>query len=318
TLPRLSRQSVPTLDLPGMLLAPLAFVALSYGVTQGASSWTSPETIGGIIVGLVALCAFALVELRSRNPLLELRVFRSFDFSVAIVTQWVAQFALFGALYLVPLFLQQVRGYGAFDTGLSLLPQALSSAVFMPLGGVLFDKIGARPLVVVSGAIMAVASFLLATVGNATQGHDLILPLALYGAGMGLMLMPLNTQVINAAPRKLVGKVTSLTNALQQVINSLTIAGLTTILISRPGYHRAQQLLAAPHPVHAPAPAPGAGLPAPVQALFATAFDDTFHLMAFVAIFGGLLGFVLRRRLAAHEADSEEEEQAPLAHMMAG
>jgi len=136
-------------------------------------------------------------------------------------------------LFLVPLFLQQLRGYGAFDTGLYLLPQAIAAAVCMPIGGMLFDRIGARPLVVLGLGIVAGATFLLSQVGVATKGGDLILPLAMNGAGMGLMMMPLNTHLLNAAPRHLVSRVTSLTNALQQVVNSLSIADLATILTSR-------------------------------------------------------------------------------------
>jgi EmrB/QacA subfamily drug resistance transporter len=305
-LPRLERLSAAALDLPGLILGPLAFVALSYGVTQGSASWTSYATLGGIIVGVLALVAFTIVELRAENPLLELRVFKSFDFSLAIVVQWVGQFALFGALFLVPLFLQNVRHFGAFDTGLSLLPEALSAAVFMPIGGMLFDRIGARPLVIAGSAIMAVASFMLATIGITTQGRDLIVPLILYGAGMGLMMMTINTQLINSAPRQLVGKVTSLTNALQQVVSSLTIAGLTTILTARPSYHQAQGLVAE-GPSHA----------ASAAGLFSSAFDDTFHLIACAAILGAVLGVLVPRRLTAKEAEAAGDEPAPETYLMA-
>jgi EmrB/QacA subfamily drug resistance transporter len=237
SLPRIERQGVPGLDLPGMILGPLAFTALCYGVSQGSTSWTAASTQLGLLVGGVALLAFVVVELRARTPLLELRVFRSRDFSLAIVVQWVAQGALYGTLFLIPLFLQQVRGYGAFATGLILVPQALAAAVFMPLGGRLFDCLGARPLVVAGLALIAAATVVLARVNATTQGTDLILPLALRGAGMGLMLMTLNTHLINAAPRRLVGRVTSLTGALQQVVTSLSIATLATILTARTTAH---------------------------------------------------------------------------------
>src|SRR5207237_10690305 len=95
-------------------------------------------------------------------PLLELGVFRSLDFSLAIITQLVGQAALFGALFLVPLFLQQVRGYGAFDTGLFTLPQALAAAVVMPLGGRLFDRIGARVPVIIGLVLVTVSTWFLA------------------------------------------------------------------------------------------------------------------------------------------------------------
>jgi MFS family permease len=266
----------------------LAFVALSYGITEGSVSWTSGNTIGGLIVGVIALILFVVAELRAKEPLLELRVFKSVDFSLAIIVQWIAQFALFGTLFLIPLFLQQVRHYGAFNTGLTLLPQALAAAVAMPIGGALFDRIGARPLVISGGALMAIATLLLAQVGLTTQGPDLILPLAMYGIGMGLMLMPLNTHLINAAPRELVSRVTSLTNALQQVISSLTIAGLATILTSRITANvNAAGAVATKHAV--------------LKAT-ATGFDETFKVMVVMAIIGALMGLVLRRNRAAQAA----------------
>jgi MFS family permease len=278
-------------------------------VSQGATSWTSNQTIAGLIVGGLALIAFIAVELRARNPLLELRVFRSVDFSFAIVVQWVGQFALFGALFLVPFFLQQVRGFGAFDTGLAMLPQAIAAAVVMPIGGMLFDRIGARPLVIVGLGMVAVATYLLAQVGVHTQATDLILPLSLTGAGMGLMMMPLNTHLINAAPRELVSRVTSLTNALQQVINSLSVAGLSTILTTQITSHLASATAdAAAHP-NGPRPTPAA-LANLQHTLMALGFDDTFRVMVVGAIVGAVMGLLLRRQpavLLMKESTTEPE-----------
>lgn len=313
-LPGTPRQETGRFDTFGFILAPLAFAALCYGVSEGSTSWTSTNTIAGLAVGVVALLAFIAAELRAENPLLELRVFRSIHFVLAIITQWVGVFALFGTLFLVPYFLQFVRGYGAFDTGLALLPQALGAAIFMPIGGVLFDRIGARPLVLVGCAIMAVAAYILTGVSTSTSGWNLVAPLALFGVGMGLMFMSLNTHLINAAPRRLVSRVTSLTNALQQVISSLTIAGLTTILASRPSYKQGIGILhslaaQAQHAAHQgagaaqhAASAATGGLPPQVAALFTTAFADTFKLATGVAIAGAALGLLLSRRLAAQAA----------------
>lgn len=328
SLPVLARQAATTLDRYGVVLAPLAFAALSYGVSEGATSWTSTATIGGIAVGVVALALFIAAELRSTAPLLELRVFQSSEFVRAILVQWVGQFALFGSLFLAPLFLQQVRGYGAFDTGLILLPQALASAVFMPIGGILFDRIGARPLVLVGLGLIAVATFILAHVSVTTQGSDLILPLGLSGAGMGLMFMSLNTHLLNAAPRALIGRVTALTNALQQVVNSLSVAGLATILTSRATTDvgavkaalaaQAAQASGAAQAAGASHAAAGAtALPPAVQAAltnaFATAFDETFRVMVVAAILGALLGLLLRRDRVSKDTDGDgAAEQAEL------
>ncbi len=315
-LPAVQRKAVAGLDRYGAVLGPLAFAALSYGVSSGATSWTATNTIAGLAVGVVALLAFIAVELRSANPLLELRVFRSLDFSLAIVAQWVGQIALFGTLFLVPLFLQQVRGFGAFDTGLAILPQAIAAAVFMPIGGLLFDRIGARPLVAAGLSLVAVSTFLLSQVTVTAQASDLILPLGLAGAGMGLMFMPLTTHIINAAPRALVTRVTALTNALQQVVSGFTIAGLSTILTARITSHVATAASAARSATHS-GPAPTHAVLVRLQhelvtGAMASSFDDTFRVIVVAAIVGAALGLVLRRNHAAQAAiasDSSSDVQ---------
>jgi len=316
-LPAVQRQAVAALDRYGAILGPLAFAALSYGVSAGATSWTSTQTIAGLTIGTVALLAFIVVELRAANPLLELRVFRSLDFSLAIVAQWVGQVALFGSLFLVPLFLQQVRGFGAFNTGLAILPQAIAAAVFMPIGGLLFDRIGARPLVAVGLGLVAASTFLLSQVTVGTQASDLILPLALAGAGMGLMFMPLTTHIINAAPRALVTRVTSLTNALQQVVSGFAIAGLSTILTARITTHVATAVGAARGARHS-GPAPTQAVLARLQhelvtGAMALSFDDTFRVMVVAAIIGAALGLLLRRNHAAQAATAPEPSSATVA-----
>lgn len=312
TLPSVERHATARLDVLGTVLGPLAFAGLSYGISQGSTSWTAGKTIGGITIGAIALIAFIVVELRSRTPLLELRVFRSPDFSWAIVVQWISQFALFGTLFLVPLFLQEARGYGAFDTGLILLPQAIAAGVFMPIGGTLFDRIGARPLVIGGSILIAIAGYLLAGVSATTRGTDLIAPLVLMGAGMGLMMMPLNTQVINASPRRLVSRVTALTNALQQVVSSLTIALLATILTSRATTHLtvAKQALALKHPHgagQASAPGAAAQIHALVDQALVLAFDDTFRTLIFGAVIAAIMGLLLRRQVSHGITEDEED-----------
>lgn len=110
---------------------------------------------------------------------------------------------------------------------------AVATMLFLPLGGALFDRIGARPLAVVGSMLMAIAGFLLATVSITTLGWDLVFPPALYGRGMGLMIMSLNTQVLNTAPGALVGRVSALSTVLLQVISSIAVASLSTVLSSR-------------------------------------------------------------------------------------
>ncbi|MCC3373786.1 DHA2 family efflux MFS transporter permease subunit [Cohnella sp. REN36] len=303
-LPKIGKKQVAGFDLPGMILGPLAFAALSFGVSEGAHSWTSSKTIAGLIIGGLALLGFIFVELRARTPLLELRVFKSMDFSLAIVAQWIVQFAMFGAIFLMPQFLQQARGFGALDTGLTLFPQALASACIMPLGGYLFDRIGVRWLVVIGLSLVSGAIFQYTHVDLSTEGKDLLLPLIMAGCGMGLMMMPLNSHLVSKAPRDLVSRVTSLTNAMQQVVSSLSVAAVVTILTAR------LKSLADGNP-----PASGATEADTAKHLLTLApkaFGYTFSVMLVVAVCGIAIGFLLRRgrKPSADEAPSAASERS--------
>ncbi|MBW5447486.1 DHA2 family efflux MFS transporter permease subunit [Cohnella sp. CFH 77786] len=288
SLPNIARQSVPGLDILGIILAPIAFAALVYGVTEGGSidpvthksQWTSTEALAGMIGGAVALVLFIIVELRRQNPLLELRVFRSGNFSRGIIVQWISQMAMFGTMFLVPLFLQQAQGYSPIKTGLLMLPQALASGFFMPIGGKLSDKFGARPLVLAGMTITTVAALLLSNITADSSDMAIMLPLAMLGAGMGLFMMPLNTHLMQSAPQNLVGRVTSLTNATQQVVMSFAVAGLTTLSASRFNDLVIQK---------------GPPTPETAVAYQADAFGYTFSILVYVAIVGGILGFLLSR-----------------------
>ncbi|KQN97820.1 DHA2 family efflux MFS transporter permease subunit [Paenibacillus sp. Leaf72] len=299
-LPKTERKQVTGIDIPGMILGPLAFAALSYGVTQGAESWSSDKTIGGLVIGGIALIAFIIVELRSKTPLLELRVFRSVDFSFSIFVQWLLQFSLFGAIFLLPQFLQQARGYGAFDTGLTLFPQALASAFMMPIGGYLFDKIGVRWLVVIGLSLVSGAIFQYTQVDLTTEGSDLLLPLIMAGMGSGLMMMPLNSHLLQKAPRELVSRVTSLTSALQQVVSSFAVATLVTVLSSRVKTLIVDQQL----PLTTPAEVQKATL-----AVAPEAFGYTFGIMLVIAIVGIFLGLFLRRGKVQAGAEEQKGKQ---------
>ncbi|BBI31435.1 MDR family MFS transporter [Cohnella abietis] len=284
-LPNIQRQSVASLDLLGMILGPLAFAALVYGVSEGGidpisgkSTWTDASTLIGTGVGLIALILFVLVELNRKDPLLELRVFRSGNFTKGIIVQWISQIAMFGTMFLVPLFLQQAHGYSPLETGLIMLPQALASGLFMPIGGKLSDRFGARPLVLAGMALTAIATLLLSNISGDSGIGSVMLPLALLGAGMGLFMMPLNNHLIQSAPQNLVGRVTSLTNAAQQVMMSFAIAILMTISSTKMNNLMAES-----------------GKTKPDVNLFASSFGYTFLILLGIAVVGGILGLMLTK-----------------------
>ncbi|MBB6673308.1 MDR family MFS transporter [Cohnella nanjingensis] len=277
-LPRLERGASAKLDLPGLLLAPLAFASLVYGVSRGGDAgWGASSTLAGLAVGAAALIALVLAELRREQPLLDLRVFRSFAFTRAILIQWIVAIAFYGLLFLNPVLLQQAKGYGAWDTGLLLLPQAVLSAVFIQLGGRWFDRIGLRPLVIAGMALIGLGAFLLSRLSANDGISTLILPFLLAGSGQALFGMGLNAYLFQAAPPHLAGRVASLTGAFQQVMASFGVAGLATLLASR---LRAYADSASPAE----------------SGVWMHAFKDAYLAVAAVAFAGALLGFTIRAR----------------------
>lgn len=240
-LPRLPKKASTSLDILGIILGPLAFSGLSYGLSEGSTSWSSDKTIIGLVVGGVALIGFVIVELlRKKEPLLELRVFRSPLFTRGIIVQWVLQFVMFGIIFTVPFFMQKLMGMTAFHAGMWTLPQAIAAGLFMPIGGRLYDRIGARPLVMIGLTIVTVGAYLISRIDPSDSAWMFLVPRALLGMGMGLSFLALNTHLIQSAPGNLVSRVTSLTSAAQQVVTSFSVAGLTTLIVSRTNHHAAE------------------------------------------------------------------------------
>lgn len=288
-LPKVERKAVPALDIAGMLLAPIAFATLAYAVSEGGKDWGSTQTITGLIVGGVALILFIIVELRHKQPLLELRVFGSSDFTRGILISWLSAMALFGSFLLVPMYLQIVKGFTPLKSGLMSIPQVLMSGLMMPIGGKLFDKIGARPLAIIGLGLIAVGLFLQSQITVDTGAGQVIVALMLTGAGMGFSMMPVNTHILKAAPRRLVNRVTPLTTAAQQVVVSFAVAGLTGYLTTRITHHMAA--------------AAGNKLAAMVAA-----FGDTFYLSAWLAVVGAVLSLILRNPKDSQEGEPQGDQ----------
>ncbi|MBD2845411.1 DHA2 family efflux MFS transporter permease subunit [Paenibacillus sp. IB182496] len=276
-LPVFDRAKPPALDILGMILGPIAFAMLAFGVSEGGADWGSARTLSGLIVGGVALILFIIVELRHRQPLLELRVFRSLAFTQGIVLLWILFAALFGSIILFPLLLQQVKGFSPLETGLILLPQALGSMLFMPIGGRLYDRIGAKPIVIAGTVFIATALLIMSQITLDRPTFAIMANLFLLGAGMGLSMMTMNTYILSAAPRELVNRVTPLTNSAQQVVISFAVAGLTGYLSSH-----TESLMAS---------YTGSN---PLEAAV-TGFGDTFLLTSGLAMAGFVIALFMRR-----------------------
>ncbi len=292
-LPKFEQKSVPALDMFGMVLAPITFASLAYAVSEGGKDWGSTQTVTGLIVGGVALLLFIIAELRHKQPLLELRVFGSSDFTRGMLTFWLSMMALFGSFLFVPMYLQTVKGFSPMESGLMSIPQVLMSGLFMPIGGKLFDKIGARPLAVIGLCLVGGGLFMLSQITVDTGTFYVIGAYMLMGSGMGLSMMPINTHILKSAPRRLVSRVTSLTTASQQVVVSFAVAGLS-------GYYSSRI-------AHEMAAAKGDQAGA-----MTSSFADTFLFAACLAVAGAVLALILRKPKAEQEAERPDNQASAM------
>ena len=192
-------------------------------------------------LGILSLILFVVNELTHPNPLLDLRVLKLFDFSISLIITSVLTLALMGSSYILPMFLQNIRGYTAMETGLIMLPSALVMGVLMPISGKMFDKMGAKPLVIPGLIILGISSYELAnTINTNTSKEYIILVTCIRSIGLGLAMMPISTAGMNAVKTELVSRASALNNTIRQVAGALAVTIMSTIMQGRSDYNYAK------------------------------------------------------------------------------
>jgi EmrB/QacA subfamily drug resistance transporter len=224
----------PRFDLLGFMTSTIGFGAVLYAASVASNDgWTARNVVIAFIVGGVSLVAFALIELFvAREPLLNLRLFSIPIFTLATVVGWVSVLALFGAEFLLPLYLQTLRGKSALETGLILLPLAIASGIVAPFSGKLFDLIGPRVIAVVGFGLLAVNTWQFSQLGADTSIPFILFLLALRGVALGLTVQTTLVTALSRVPGPEVARASSLSNATRQVVQSIGVAILATVLVS--------------------------------------------------------------------------------------
>jgi EmrB/QacA subfamily drug resistance transporter len=227
-------------DLRGFLLSAVAFSALLLGFSDAATDgWTSPGIVLRFAVGLVALGLWVWVELTDEHPLLELRLFKVPIFTLSTLISFVLTVGLFGGMLVLPLFLQNLRGLGAAESGVILISQVLPMTVAMPVVGRLVDKVGVRIMLLIGLPLLALTTLQMSALDLTTPDNTLRLWLAARGCAMGLVMMPAMTAGLNSVPMHLMSRASSMTNVLRQVFGAFGTALVVTLLQTRQTYHTA-------------------------------------------------------------------------------
>ena len=230
-LPNFPPQRAGRFDVIGFVAIACGLSALLLALSEGQSwGWTSYPVVILVILGLLSLALFVVIELEVREPLLDVRVFRTWPYTNSLLLISVLSVGLFAMLFYIPVYLQQVQGLGAFEAGLMLMPQALVMAVIMPIAGRLYDRVGARWPATIGLVIVTVATYLMHGLTATTSREEIIALLAVRAVGMGLAMMPVMTGGIAAVQPALVGAAGAFNNVVQRVSAALGLAILTAFM----------------------------------------------------------------------------------------
>jgi DHA2 family lincomycin resistance protein-like MFS transporter len=221
------------IDLRSVLLAAVAFSGTVYGLSaigEDARGDTPVAPVIPIVIGVIFLLLFGWRQLRlGDHPLMDIRVFanRTFAFSVGLVG--VSMMALFGAIILVPLFLQNARATSTIETGLILLPGGLMMGLFSPFVGRWYDRFGARPLVIPSTVVLGGSLLWMSTLDRSSATLEIVLCYAVLCMSLALMFTPLMTSGLGALPVNLYSHGSAVLTTLQQVGGAAGTALFITI-----------------------------------------------------------------------------------------
>jgi EmrB/QacA subfamily drug resistance transporter len=222
-------------DAVGFIFSTIGLACVLYGLSSASTDgWGSTTVLSTLVIGSLALVIFVVVELVIINsggyPLLDLRIFTNASFTISTIANIFVVFALFGGLFLLPVYLQILRGQSAFQAGLLLLPQALASMVSVVVGGRLVDRLGVRVVVIPGLLILAVASWQLSFITADSPYWWLQTMIILRGLALGLVGQPLILSALSEIRPQKLTQASSLSTVVRAVSSSLGVAVLATLV----------------------------------------------------------------------------------------
>lgn len=306
------------LDLPGVVTFAAAVGALIYGLSEGPEAgWGRPGTLVPIAIGLALIPAFLVIERRSKNPMIDFKLFRHSNFLAANLSQLLAGMVELGLGFLTPFFLLLVVGVSPAAAGVALIPATIPVILAGPLAGKAFDRFGGRWPLVGGFLVLAASGVVLAVSVSSESAVALIPGLLLQGLGLGIVLTVNDPTGLAAVPSKDVGEGAGMINTSEQLGGALGIAILEAIELgvnfsqlqdhfNEHGIHptphqeeigRGLILEAEQKGLNHLPHSPVLDLIKPdVIASHVTAFEVTFYASAGIALLGAVVSFVLVRK----------------------
>ncbi|GAA1779735.1 MFS transporter [Nocardioides hankookensis] len=233
-LPKDDVQPSESFDWLGMVLLSPGLALFLYGISTIPETGTffATKVVVPVVIGTVLIVGFIPWALNRHNahPLIDLRLFKNRNMTIAIVAMSLFAISFFGAGLLFPLYFQQVRGEDALHAGLLLAPQGFGAMITMPIAGVLADKIGPGKIVLVGISVTAIGLGMFSTLTDTTSYAFLMLSLFVMGLGMGGTMMPIMSSALATLRDHTIARGSTLMNIVQQVAASIGTAVFTVLL----------------------------------------------------------------------------------------
>ncbi|CAN2924808.1 MDR family MFS transporter [Streptococcus dysgalactiae] len=220
-----------SLDVPSLILSIIGFGSFLWGFTNVANNGWGDLTmvILPIVIGVSVISLFIYRQLHLEVPFLDVRVFKVKQFSVTTAAIALSMMTMMGVEMMLPLYLQNVHGLSALDSGLALLPGALMMGLVSPIAGRVYDKVGARRMALVGFSILAIGTIPFTFLTAATPDQFITLMYAVRMFGIAMVMMPLTASAMSALPPHEAAHGTAANNTARQIASAIVVALLSSV-----------------------------------------------------------------------------------------
>lgn len=234
-------KSIHKFDYVGSLLVAISILTLILALNDGnRKGWESPYVVSLFVTSVLSIIAFIIVELNHNEPILDIRILKNYHFSLGLILSSITSIALFGGVFLIPIYLQSFMGLTAMHAGLLMLPSSIATAIFMPISGKLFDKYGAKGMIVCGMTLLVCTTYLLSKINLNTDLTYVMIVLIFRGVGIGVAMMPISTYSMSTISNTQVGKASALSGTVRQVAGALGIALFSSVMSHQQSIHTAR------------------------------------------------------------------------------
>ncbi|ODJ53761.1 MFS transporter [Brochothrix thermosphacta] len=296
------KESLPgSIDILSVIFSTFGFGGILYGFSSaGNKGWSDAIVITSLVVGVISLISLVWRQFKLEEPMLDFHVFKYPMFALSTVISFTLNMAMFSAMLLMPIYLQNIRGISPLDSGLLLLPGAIVMGIMSPITGRLFDCFGGRILAIIGLSITIVTTYFFAKLTLDTTYTQLIWLYSIRMFGISMVMMPVMTNGLNALPAKYTPHGTAVNSTIQQVSGAIGGSLLVTIMSNRSVTHgkemfadAAKQLQAATSPEALAHLKELITMKATIEGI-----NDAFLVSAFVAVIALIASFFIKRAKA--------------------